>query len=542
MSFKNTVPYFLAIALCITCYFISKSVIEKQTVEEEIVYSSDLASEVQIQWGINYFQEPPQQFWPSGSYLKKGMVHTMLIPRGEGKFSLRITLPVGTILNYWILLVKDKNGKELNTLYTGGLERSSYNIYYSYGFRPGLFVFFAGVLPLLMFYFKKRKHVYDTPLDPSNTFKVDAYIKQLDSIRAIAVLMVILHHWTNNIPVFNFLADGELGVNIFFVLSGFLITRILLNGRKQIDEHGLKKTAVFKNFYIRRSLRIFPIYYLLLIILLLIDDPNIKNDGLYYFTYTSNYLFYSGQFWPDKISHLWSLAVEEQFYLLWPWLVILIHRRLLPYVIALFIVIGISSNYIFTDNGWWVYLLTPACFDAFGIGAALSYCIVYRQDTLHFLNKRFYLIAFISFLLLVLRMYGFYFLPTRTIHSFFGVIIIYYCVVRNDLKMPNLVFNNRFLQWLGKISYGIYLYHVMIPGLWKAVLHQFSLLNIDLLYNEAMPLVFKSTWLFIQHFIVLIIISALSWSLIEKPLNMLKEKFSQKDKAQSATQNSSVIL
>src|ERR1700754_2151344 len=147
------------------------------------------------------------------------------------------------------------------------------------------------------------------------------YIKELDSIRAIAVLLVIISHWIPpNIPI-NILPNGPIGVNIFFVLSGFLITWILLENRKKTEELENTRGTVLKNFYIRRILRIFPIYYLVVFVLYIFSESSgteIRSALPYYLTYTSNFHFFYIDKWDGILSHLWSLAVEEQFYLLWP--------------------------------------------------------------------------------------------------------------------------------------------------------------------------------------------------------------------------------
>lgn len=249
---------------------------------------------------------------------------------------------------------------------------------------------------------------------------------------------------------------------------------------------------------------------------------------MYYFTYTSNYLFYTQEFFSAHLAHLWSLAVEEQFYLIWPWLIILVNRKLLPYLIALFLIIGVSSNYIFTNHGWWVQIITPACFDAFAIGAFLSYLTVYRQDLVEIIQPRFKWISLTVFTMFVLDALGYSFLPDRTIHSLLAATILYYCLFKNSNAIANYILNNKWLISLGKISYGVYLYHLFIPEWWLWIIKKFAGLNIDLLYNNAIPERLKPVWLVIQYFSFLMLICILSWKLIEKPINALKSKFENK--------------
>src|SRR5215217_808830 len=98
------------------------------------------------------------------------------------------------------------------------------------------------------------------------------HIKKLDSLRAIAAILVILWHWVPTDSLINTFDNGAIGVNIFFVLSGFLITRILLGNRNEAGIQSNNKLLVFKNFYARRALRIFPIYYLLIFLILLFHN------------------------------------------------------------------------------------------------------------------------------------------------------------------------------------------------------------------------------------------------------------------------------
>jgi peptidoglycan/LPS O-acetylase OafA/YrhL len=524
--------YFLVLIVaiaCLGCFFLLREFEKKRIVEKQIVYTSDVASEVYMVWGIDYLQMPSEKFWPQGSYLKDGLVYTKM-PKVNDKFIIKLSLPNNTILNYWMVQRKDKKGNKTDIWDAGESDKEYYLVTFSDAslLKPGYFIFLAGFLPLIIIYYNNKKK--QISITNNEKFKIREYIPQFDSLRGIAVLLVIFHHWLPEESALHFLKKGALGVNFFFVLSGFLISHILLRSKKQAEEDLTGKAAVFRNFYIRRTLRIFPIYYLVLIVLFFLHDPSIQEHGTYYFTYTANYLFYSQQFFPGRLAHLWSLAVEEQFYLVWPWLIILINKELLPYIIGLFIVVGISSNYIFINNGWWVSVFTPACFDAFAIGAFLSYLVVYRQDIIEQIQPKFKIIFFIVFLLFVLALYEYSFLPIRTAHSLLAVVILYYCLFKNNNKVANYILNNKWLIRVGKISYGIYLYHLFIPELWMGINNKASIFNIDLFYNKAIPDILKPTWLFVQEFSFLMLVSVFSWRFIEKPINNLKNKFEYKRK------------
>src|SRR4030095_1290908 len=135
----------------------------------------------------------------------------------------------------------------------------------------------------------------------------------LDGLRGIAILLVVIYH---NFGFINYSSFGWLGGDLFFVLSGFLITDILINT--------VGKPGYLQNFYIRRVLRIFPLYYLCLIIFLLVlprfailpdSDYYVRNQA-WLWTYLQNWLYiFRGNDNTVSLHHLWSLAVEEQFYL-----------------------------------------------------------------------------------------------------------------------------------------------------------------------------------------------------------------------------------
>ena len=156
-----------------------------------------------------------------------------------------------------------------------------------------------------------------------------SYIKELDGIRAIAAWMVMFLHFFQmlniNTGIFFYINKvaifGGTGVSLFFVLSGFLITRILISSK-------LKKNY-FKNFYIRRSLRIFPLYFLFLLFYyvaypLVLNEKFVSfHNQIYYWVYLQNFALTFNWTSVGPL-HLWSLAVEEHFYLIWPLLVYLL--------------------------------------------------------------------------------------------------------------------------------------------------------------------------------------------------------------------------
>jgi peptidoglycan/LPS O-acetylase OafA/YrhL len=155
------------------------------------------------------------------------------------------------------------------------------------------------------------------------------HIPQLDLLRAIAVTLVIISHWLPGSHVLNrYTPNGMLGVVIFFVLSGYLITRILLSLRVKSRQGLLLKGKAVRNFYVRRALRIVPLYFAVLGIVTALDVGSFRENWAWHWTYLSNIYFY---FHPGDISgyHIWTLSVEEQFYLVWPLIILFMPRRYL---------------------------------------------------------------------------------------------------------------------------------------------------------------------------------------------------------------------
>ena len=210
---------------------------------------------------------------------------------------------------------------------------------------------------------------------------------------------------------------------------------------------------------------------------------------------------------------------------------ILVNKKFLPYLISLFVIIGISSNYIFVDKDWWVTIFTPACFDAFAIGGFLAYLTLYRHDIIGALQKKVKWIFLFVLALFTLDIYEISFLPARTIHALLAALLIYYCLFKNNIGIANYILNNKWLIRMGKISYGIYLYHLVIPELRLAIENAFINMGYDFMFTQAMPEKLKEPWVFIQNFLLLIGIASLSWKFIEKPINNLKDKFTVRPKA-----------
>lgn len=347
-----------------------------------------------------------------------------------------------------------------------------------------------------------------------------SHIKYLDTVRALAVLLVIISHW---LPIGFLHTSGFVGVNIFFVLSGFLITRILFDNKNEAEAHSISKLEVFKNFFFRRALRILPIYYLLLLILYLTQrkaDPTFESELVYLSSFSVNFRFYDLKYFSSLTSHFWSLAVEEQFYLFWPWVILLARKRFLPYIILGFILIGTVSQLFITDHKFG-YLPTYTCFDSFGMGALLAWVLVYRPEALGRLYKSLHILVGLSVVLLACRLSVFpqLVLPFRTLTSLMALWLITYLVYKGQTDQVKLagVFNNKALLAMGKVSYGLYLYHIPSPYLAWAIT--------SFLASYYPPLTDFYVFFAALNVGLLWFLAWFSWRFVEKPFLQLKKHF-----------------
>ena len=302
----------------------------------------------------------------------------------------------------------------------------------------------------------------------STTLPNRAYYPALDGLRGIGCLLVVTYH---NFPfIHEYLFFGWLAMDIFFVLSGFLITDILLNtfGEKNY----------LKNFYVRRLLRVFPLYYTTLILFILVL-PHIKglpirldyfvNNQVFFWTFTQNWLLI---FYPSKqfaLNHLWSMAVEEQFYLLWPLVVVAIKKpKVLFGLLAALLVSVIVLRF------WlWVNKIEGlAYYNLYTFTRVDGICVGCMVALLQKINREF-LGKYMSIIVLAFAAFNFIFYLVNlryndsfpylalvgfsTFSMIFGLLV--YDIVNRQTPLWDKIFNNQPLKFLGMVSYGTYIFH-----------------------------------------------------------------------------------
>jgi len=350
--------------------------------------------------------------------------------------------------------------------------------------------------------------------------KTESYLPQLDGVRAIAVLLVIVQHWIAN--PFNMGAPfGFIGVTMFFVLSGYLISRILFQARDRQERQGVSVGQSLKIFYARRFLRIFPIYYLTVLVLWLSGDKYARDAIWWLLTYTVNFYFLLGGL-KESINHLWTLAIEEQYYLIYPFIVLFCTRRQRLFALGIMVVVALASRVVLdmkgvrvTDNKYF----TLGCFDSFAMGGMLAHWEFSRgkEHVQAFFRKPMTGVATVAVVLAFgllglllgekgsLRVVWF-----RSVISLASLYVVGLALLEN--KTLGLVLANRWLVFIGKISYGVYLYHLYAHNI------------LGVYFPEIATYWFPGQ--LIASAAVTLIVSSASWFLIEKPINSLKSRFS----------------
>ena len=365
-----------------------------------------------------------------------------------------------------------------------------------------------------------------------STSAAQTYMPQLDTLRFFAVLGVMVSHFwiPKGLPwLFADMDLGWLGVKLFFVLSGFLITGILLDGRQAIETTRLTPSYFIRQFYIRRFLRIFPIYYLVITIAFIINIELSRELLGWLVSYTSNIYITIHNIWIGYFSHFWSLAVEEQFYLLWPCVIMFLPRKWIPYFILL--TICIAPVYRFWAYQTYRFEISPFNFkaatftlanlDSLGMGALLAYS--WRTKfTMETIQKRLTsLVLPIGIMLYIatLVLYHYHIKPSTffTLNDFSASLIFTWLISKAGQGFNGIAAKFMTIPlfiYLGKISYGIYIYHYFMPLLVRPL---FDSINIP--YQE------QGFINFLILSLLTLVIASLSWHLIELPLNNLKNRF-----------------
>ncbi len=387
------------------------------------------------------------------------------------------------------------------------------------------------------------------PLGSSSIPNLDQHIPVLDGFRGFAVILVLLLHWDPfshaggvDIPYYlRFFRIGWIGVELFFVLSGFLITGILLKTK----EH----PRYFLNFYARRALRIFPLYYLVLIVALIIlplfhwyepsEFGSFSSWGWYsYWVFLSNFAMGIGYAKHNYLVVTWSLSMEEQFYLLWPLLMFrysptaifrfgLAYLCLIPFARA-FMLYGLGNSVLMVDY------LTPVRLDSIVAGSILQIWLRTASDLKisQLCKSARILFPFSLFgLLIVLFIQEYYliidgrYIGQSKVNIFLGISVVALfsitsiILVLSSTKESILykIFTSKLLCFFGALSYGIYLTHEMIYKVLKELIYEDYLSTFDP-FSQSIVMIFLAGGL-------VFIFTTTSYYCFEQPILRLKKYF-----------------
>ena len=346
-------------------------------------------------------------------------------------------------------------------------------------------------------------------------------IPSLDGVRAIAILLVLYAH--ADIPGHSaFLLAaikgrcGFLGVQLFFVLSGFLITALMLRERERTG--GVSRAG----FYLRRALRILPAYaaYLVVVAVLppMADNELTRSDWFSALTYTVN--FHPLPI-PVAISHIWSLSVEEHFYLLWPLVLAagsLVTARWAALGCMVFCLgfrcVGFCVR---PDAGQWLDLWTVSRMDDIAVGCllALAACVPQWRQRLSGITARLPAVTLVAAVFMCSQLLGTRFVGSRllspgafalacagsnTINAVCIALLLWTAMTR-PLGVGGWVLNCRLMIGIGAVSYSLYLWHVLFCDPEPGVVNAFP-----------------------QNIILMFAVALLSYFLIEKPFLALKDR------------------
>ena len=344
-----------------------------------------------------------------------------------------------------------------------------------------------------------------TPAEqPYEAYRATTHFGSLDGLRCLSILLVVWHHAGGGI------LKGYLGVDLFFVISGYLITTLLLRERHRYG------TVSFRKFYARRTLRIFPLYYGVLALYVAMTflvpahtevDASARHEFFrnlpYYATYTSNWFVVMDQ--PRVIFYFaWSLAAEEQFYLAWPFLLRLLPRNGPVVVATVFLCVGswlstrtAAGPFILTLLGSVPPFICGGCLLAFALDRPASFRLAYR-----FLGARGSAAMALAATVVYLA---------SPVPFYLGVPVMVWlvgaCCIRQKTELSSLL-ENRALVEIGRVSYGMYLLHMIAINITRRILH------IDL----TVPL-----W--IVSAAIAIGLATLSYRYFEAPFLRLKARF-----------------
>jgi peptidoglycan/LPS O-acetylase OafA/YrhL len=341
---------------------------------------------------------------------------------------------------------------------------------------------------------------------------VQQKIPQLDAVRGIAIILVLLVNTSEKYPELHLqrvVGNGWMGVDLFFVLSGFLITGILLDAKRE--------PAYFKNFYARRALRILPLYYSVLLFMFVLVPPLHPAEGQAivarsspwwaYPLFLQNFLIAVPTQAVGPLGVSWSLAIEEQFYLLWPLVVRFCSLALLRRIAITMILLSAPLTFYLSSHHVLIY--SNVFCRQVGLMAGALLAVLVRSENFEpskYANVAWILFAFALAAAFVSESRGARWLAFTTVALAAASFV--FLALHSSQRWLQFLLRNRFLRYTGTISYGLYLLHKIPTDLMQALhldRHPILILPLALLGSYAL--------------------AALSWNILEQPFLRLKRFF-----------------
>ena len=354
----------------------------------------------------------------------------------------------------------------------------------------------------------------------SPTTRPLAYRPGLDAVRAVAILLVVVGHWSR--PFFPISLMGSM---TFFVLSGYFISGIVWKQEVYVGAPGRwgRRLGVF---YLRRLVRTLPPYYLSLALGFALPLATLHQYPGWFLVPVSNLLFYRLQHWSEGVGHYWTMAVDEQFYLLWPVLLAVVPKR-----VRWLMLVAVSGLLFRIAWSTWVrpelaFALLPGCLDLFAAGAILRHTeqlpVVRRLARIQWVA-----LAWLAWAALWAALY-----LTESHHAWLLTYASAGCLpaaltlnwALHQATRPAA--ENRLLtalRWVGQRSYGCYLYHLLLPVFYQRAV--FGLFPLTGEYGATLRTFWLSPTVTVVILLpVLLVIAAASWHWLEAPLNRWKER------------------
>jgi peptidoglycan/LPS O-acetylase OafA/YrhL len=368
----------------------------------------------------------------------------------------------------------------------------------------------------------------------ATSFFVPRYIPQFDGFRGVAVLLVLTGHaafFVKDLPHAGILEYVRFSVDSFFVLSGFLITGILLDSKGS--------PHYFRNFYARRSLRVWPLYYLVLFLVFVVAPlfkpamrPTVVAIWPAFVFYVQNIVYHD--IYPFGLGATWSMAVEEQFYMTWPLLVFLLRRRALAIVSVCIVVVSTSvriASYFHGAPPSFPHMFTFARLDGIAFGCLSALWLRSPTCTLARWRARAYQflgIGVAGTILARILMHRSSSIVSYTFMdmAFTGLLgLTLISDPRSSLLGRSL--SAGWLRYVGKISYGLYLWHLPLFILWVRFVGSLGFLEP---YELA-----RNVLAFFGELVLAALAASISWRFFEEPILRYKNLFPSGSEMHSPT-------